>query len=370
MQFISFLEGNMEILEFFYENGFAKQRIHPRRVALSQNSRILLCGTKYSGKKTLMQGYVQKNCVLDETLLIDFEDTRADKEYIINNIDSFIQEKGIKTLIYYAYTPDIPLPKAANLILVSHHDIEIDGFEKYRLKNLDFEEFLVFEKKSDPKTAFNNFLKQGNFPIVAKVEEFRKDKRVQELLQLIFKEDFAIFKEMLSYQGHVVSSYFLFNQIKKRHKISKDRFYDLFYQWEHDGYVITLPKWGAKRAAKKICFFDFTLPSRATLKKEFPKSFENMVVLELDEAEAYYLEPLGIYLPQKKEIVVAIPFGDAVRIQQKIDTILKKNDLVIEKITVITIATNYCYEIDTILCEVVPFYEWALGKDRDDMRDR
>ena len=360
----------MDILEFFYENSFAKQRIHPRRVALGKSSHILLSGTKYSGKRSLVQDHAQKHCTPNKTLFIDFEDTRADKEYIINHINKFIHEKGIATLIYYAYTPDIPLPQVNSIILISHHNIDIDGFKKYSLKNLDFEEYLVFEKKSDPKTAFNNFLKHGNFPIVAKVEEFRKDKRFQELLQLIFKEDFTIFKEILFFQAHAVSSYFLFNQIKKSHKISKDRFYELFYQWERDGYIKALPKWGAKRAAKKIYFFDFTLTSKVTLKKEFPKSFENMVVLEIDEDEAYYLEPLGIYLPRKEEIIVAIPFGDAVRIQQKIDAILKKNDLVLKKITIITIATSYRYEIDTILCEVVPFYEWALGKDRDDMWDR
>ena len=362
MQFISFWEGKVDILEFFYERDFTKQKILPRNLQLTPSSKILLCGTKYSGKFSLIQSYIQRHLQKEKTLFIDFEDSRADKSYIQNNIQHFINTKEITTLIYYAYTPDITLPQVSNIVIISHNSLTLNDFKEYRLKNLFFKEYIAFEKRGDIKSAFTNFLKTGNYPIAAKIEEFRKEKRIQELLKLTFKENFSIFKETLPYQAQAVSSFFLFNQIKKSYKISKDRFYSLFYQWQNDGYIVALPKWRAKRAAKKIYFFDFTLPAKLTIHKAFPKSFENMAILELEEQEIYYLEPLGIYLPQKEEIIVAIPFGNAVRIQEKIDTILQKNSLALKKITVLTIATHYRYEIGAIECEVVPFYEWALRR--------
>ncbi len=352
----------MELLEFFYEKSIIKQHFLPRRVQLAPSARILLTGPKYSGKYALVQEFLRTYAESKKTLLIDFEDARADKEEIAHTIDAFIQEKEITTLVYYGYTPDIPLPECRQLIVVAHHSMEIEGFRHYRLRNLDFEEFMLFEKRSEPKVAINHFLRLGNYPEMVRIDEYKKEKRIQELYRLTFGEDFTFFKELTYYQGHNVSVHFLFERIKERHKISKDRFYAMLDGWERSGYIHFIPKYGAKRAAKKLFFHNFTAKSDLWVQKEFPKIFEHMVYLEMADEEVYYLEPLGLFLPQKRKAVLAIPFGTEARIQTRIEQVLSKNRIDIDTIEVITVANSFRYEIDRIICDVLPFYEWALAK--------
>ena len=352
----------MELLEFFYEKSIIKQHFLPRRVQLAPSSRILLTGPKYSGKYALVQQFLRTYAEPKKTLLIDFDDARADKDTINRTIDAFIQEKEIATLVYYGYRPDIPLPECRQIIVVAHHYVELEGFRHYRLRNLDFEEFMLFEKRSEPKVAINHFLRLGNYPETVRSEEYKKDRRIQELYRLSFGADFAIFKELTYYQGHNVSVHFLFERIKERHKISKDRFYALLYNWEQGGYIHFVPKHGAKRAAKKLFFHNFTAKSDLWVQKEFPKIFENMVYLELAGEKVWYLEPLGLYLPEHRKAVLAIPFGTEARIQARIEQLLSKNSIDIATIEVITVANSFRYEIGKITCEVLPFYEWALAK--------
>ena len=352
----------MELLEFFYEKSIIKQHFLPRRVQLAPSSRILLTGPKYSGKYALVQQFLRTYAQPKKTLLVDFEDTRADKEEIVRTIDVFIQEKEIATLVYYGYTPGIPLPACRQIIVVAHHNVELEGFLHYRLRNLDFEEFMLFEKRSEPKVAINHFLRLGNYPEMVRIDEFKKEKRIQELYRLTFGEDFVFFKELAYYQGQNVSVHFLFERIKERHKISKDRFYALLGSWERSGYIHFIPKYGAKRAAKKLFFHNFTAKSELWIQKEFPKIFENMVYLEIADEEVYYLEPLGLYLPEYRKAVLAIPFGTEARIQARIEQLLAKNRIDIDTIEVITVANSFRYEVGTIVCEVLPFYEWALAK--------
>jgi len=122
-----------------------------------------------------------------------------------------------------------------------------------------------------------------------------------------------------------------------------------------------VPKWGAKRAAKKLFFANFLAKPLLFTQREFPKIFENMVFLELKEP-VWYLEPLGFYLPQSQKAVLAIPFGDEVRIQKRIDQMLAKNRLELARIEVVTVAGSFRYETGGIFCEITPFYEWALGE--------
>ncbi len=353
----------MEALEFFYDKSITKQRFLPRKTAIAPASKILLTGPKFCGKYALVQHFLQSYFLPKEVLFIDFEDVRADPSAITQNIAPFLAQKKIKALVYYNPPPDISLPAVETLVLIFHKQHSFRGFTHYHLTNLDFEEYLLFEKRSDVKIAFNNFLKNGNYPVMASIEEYKRDKSYQEMLQLTFKEDFDLFYETAFFQGYNVSPYFLYTRIKERHKISKDRFYALFASWQQSGYIKPLPKFGAKRAASKLFFHDFSIKSKLFLQKEFPKSFENMVYLEITDRNIFYLDPLGLYIPDEERLVLAIPFGNEARIQQRIEQVLAKNKIALQKIEVITIASSFCYEIGNIPCEILPFYAWAVAKE-------
>ncbi len=289
-----------------------------------------------------------------KVLFIDCEDLRwnaLDK----SDFEHFIRTHSIELLIVANYD-GFELPEVNHIWMSTQG--KLDGFENIRLSNLDFEEFLLFDRSNDPKAAFSHYLKNGNAPAIYKEPTATFS---QNLLRLTFKNDLSIFKTIAYYQGQSVSAHFLYTRLKEHLKISKDRLYDLLYQWEEIGYIHLVPKYQAKRAAKKLFFYNFNVKSLLYVDREFPKLFENMVYLEIDE-ECFYIDPLGFYLPQKRSLILAIPFGDEVRIQIKIDQVLQKNRIEIDKIEVVTVATSFTYEIGSIRCEVVPFYEWALGK--------
>jgi len=353
----------MELLEFFYDKSIAKASFLPRKISLEPAKKIALTGPKYCGKYSLVQEFLQTYFEPKEVLVVDFDDLRADAAAIAKDIGRFITQKNIRALVYYNPPPHLAPPDVEHFILVSHENRSLPGFVHYRLANLDFEEYLLFEKKTDIKIAFNNFLKNGNYPMMAFVEEYKKDRVYQEILQLTFAQDLPYFHQIAFYQGYNVSVHFLFSRIKERYKISKDRFYALLERWREDGYIRPVAKFGAKRAAQKLFFYDFTLKSKLFVQKEFPKSFENMVHLEIAEREVYYLEPLGLYLPKEERLVLAIPFGNETRIQQRIDQVLARNKIPLRRIEVVTIATAFRYEIGTIECEIVPFYAWAIAKE-------
>ncbi|BCD67359.1 ATP-binding protein [Nitratiruptor sp. YY09-18] len=353
----------MEALEFFYDKSIAKYEFLPRKCAIEPAEKILITGPKYCGKYSLTQEFLHTYYRPKEVLLIDFDDARADITAIQKDIQTFISQNKIKIVVYYNPPLSIDIPAVESFVVVSHQKRELVDAKHYRLTNLDFEEYLLFEKRSDIKIAFNNFLKNGNYPAIPFIEEFKKDKVYQEMLMLTFKEDFAIFKEIAFYQGYNISAYFLFTRLKERFKISKDRFYALFEQWQRDRYIYLVPKFGAKRAASKLFFHDFTIKSRLFTQKEFPKSFENMVYLEIADQEICYLEPLGFYNPKQELLILAIPFGNETRIQQRIEQVLAKNSIPLKKIEVVTIATDFLYEIKDIPIEITPFYSWAIAKE-------
>ena len=143
--------------------------------------------------------------------------------------------------------------------------------------------------------------------------------------------------------------------------MGKDRFYDLFERWLKEGEIHAVPKWGTKRGAKKLFFANFLTEPLLHIEREFPKIFENMVYLEIDE-EAWHLEPVGFYLPRRQKALLPIPFGDEVRIQRRIDQLMARNELELRHIEVVTVAGSFSYETGGVTCEVLPFYRWALGK--------
>ncbi len=362
---IYFLLGRkMDLLELFLEHSKPKQTFLPRKLSLDLNQNNHLYGPKFSGKRSLIYHHIQTLKDVN-ALFIDFEDLRFNISHL-RHIDNFIKTNNISHVVLYGFDQEQPPNLTVPTTLVTHDFKKFEDYRLYELRNLDFEEYLLFDKRnSDIKVAFNMFLKNGNAPEIVKIEEYKKELRYQEMYRLTFGEDIDLFKEIAYYQGHNVSAYFLYTRIKERLKISKDRFYEFFEKLQQDGYLYALNKMDAKRAPKRLFFHNFLTKPVFHPQREFPKLFENMVFCEIAKKETYYLEPLGLYIPKEESLILPIPFGNEVRIQEKIEQILKKNKISIKKIEVITVASRFFYEIQNIPCEILPFYEWAVAKEHD-----
>ena len=351
----------MEQFEFFYEKKIKKFPYIDRKTSIDEKSNYILTGVKFSGKTSLIKDYLYRS--KKEYLYINLDDLRVDKKSLEKNLQKFIDEKKIEILALDNFDNSIKLPKARQIILSSQKDIDIENFKKIRLNLLDFEEYIAFDRSSDIKIVFNNFLKNGSFPEIPQTPDFKKEDRFFEILNLTFsKEELQIIKEIANFQGHKSSAYHIYTKLKQKMKISKDKFYHIFEELKEKGYFYTLQKYKHPNASKKIYLYDFSIKSYLSISKEFPKIFENLLFLELKDKEIFYIEPLGFYIVNEKKIILPIPFGNEVRIQNQIDKVLKKNRLDIEKIEVVTVGSSFKYEIDKIYCEILPFYEWALSK--------
>ncbi len=348
----------MELLELFYEKSVVKSRFLPRKATLPSDQTVVIQGPKYCGKFSFLQHTLQEQKA--NALWIDCEDPRYDAQYIKAHLANFIRAKNIDIVVFYGIDELLPTP-SVRTIFVSHHSLA-SPYPTLKLYNLDFEEFMLFDKHSDPKVLFNHYLKWGNYPEIPQTPEYKKEKRLREIYTLSFGQDLPLFAQLCFFQGHNTSVYFAYNRLKNYLKISKDRFYHFFEKLQQDRVLFAISKYQSQRTPKRLFFHDFLAKSLFHLQKEFPKIFENMVFLELKDKELFYLEPLGLYIPKERKIVLAIPFGNEVRIQNKIDQVLAKNRVEVEKIEVVSVGSRFVYETGSIHCEVLPFYEWAVGK--------
>ncbi len=356
----------MEQLEYFFEKKSKKIPFIQRKKAIPTNKHTLINGIKFSGKTFLIKDYLNQQ-IDKKSLYLDLNDIRIEPESIQKNLQSFIDKKGIEIVAIDNFKKDFYIPKAKQIILATSEPIVLDGFENIKLYPLDFEEYIAFDKSTDIKIIFNNFLKNGTFPEISQLPDFKKDERFFEMIRLFFKDEIELqcFKEITVMQGHKSSPYHIFTKIKPKIKISKDRFYAFFEILKGKNIIFTLEKYSFPKASKKIYLCDFIFKSYLSFSKEFPKIFENMVFLELikRDYEIFYYDLIDFYIPTSQEVIFCIPFGSEVTIQRKIDSASKYiRELKIDKITVLSVANSFKFYEKDIPVTVLPFYEWALSE--------
>jgi hypothetical protein len=89
-----------------------------------------------------------------------------------------------------------------------------------------------------------------------------------------------------------------------------------------------------------------------------------MIFLEIYSRykDVYFYDKIDFYIPELKTIVLVIPFYTNMQLSSITTKVLSIQDkLNFENIQIVTISNQDSIHIDNILCEVFPFYEWALS---------
>ncbi|MEA3290092.1 MAG: ATP-binding protein [Campylobacterota bacterium] len=356
----------MTILDHIYETNIPKHNFHERKKSISSNNTILY-GPPKSGKTYLIYDYLS-SFKSKEFLYIDLNDYKNDKEDIKSYLNYFTERNKIKVVVLENFDFDFDLPKVTNIIITSKQHQNIKGFETILLEPLDFEEYLLFDTKhQNISYSFNSFLKYGNFPEIIEYSEQKKHKRNYEICQLYCedKTDLEILFLLIKSASEIKSVYQLFNQLKNKIKISKDRFYKSFDQLEQSKVIHSIQKYNQPKAAKKLFIFNHALLDIVSYKKNFNNLFKNMVFLELNAlySDIYYLDNMDFYIPSEDMIVLSIPFFNELvssTVIAKIIPLIDKYN--IKDIMIITVSGEKNIYIDNIEAQVITYYDWVLAQ--------
>jgi len=353
----------MKTLQNIYDNKINFPTFFERKIRINSNKTILY-GAKSSGKTFLIYDYLSqyedKNYIY-----IDENDFRFTKFSTID-LEEFIESNNIQILVIENYSNTIVLPKVDSIILSTKNNFNLDGFDIVEVLPLDFEEYILFDTKHQNTTnSFNSFLKYGNLPEIIEYREFKKQHRNQELLSLYENNQTSleILKLLIKSSGETKSPFWLYGILKKEIKISKDFFYNKIKQYEQNSIIFLCQKYNQPKAVKKIFCFNHALIDVVLYEKKFANIFANMIFLELYTKfdDIYYMDGVDFYIPSQGSLIISMPFFNKNLFSNISNKLLKSIDgLEINTITIVTISNYDTMHLNEIVCDIMPFYEWAF----------
>jgi hypothetical protein len=350
----------MDILESFYDLDFSKIDFKERKRSIS-NKYTIIQGPSQSGKTYLIYNYLSQYDS-KEYLYIDFDNLKLNSFEFYQDIQQFIHENKIKIIALDNFDFTLGLPNCDSIIISTNININLNHFENVILTPANFEEFLRFDKHQNITTSFNYFLKFGNFIETIRIDEKHKSIHIQNHIKLLCNNeiDLYILKFLIKNSGEIKSQNQLYLALKKKIRISKDRFYNYCRILEENQTITFLPKYKHSKAAKKLFTYNHALISEISFKKNFNNIFTNMVYLELKNkfTSIYYDDYIDFYIPSENTIILTKPFFIANTLSSKILTFIQENQ--IKEINIITVSNNQHIYINDISCHIKPFYIWAL----------
>ncbi len=269
------------------------------------SDKICLLGPMKSGKTTFALKLAKD---FKNPVYINYNDMRLNKNILSSWLLKWHLEKKMDLLILdHIDRLDFSLPKLSKIILIPNYLSPItapDCSLCYAL-GLDFKEYSRFFKPNTPKnTLFNRFLRDGNALDSLFVEnEPEKILKKQENIKLIFQAYAPLMAKICSYQSKFVSAFYLYTQLKKELKISKDTLYKFLHALEKQRIIFLVPNFENNKNKLYLC--DFALPYSLTPSPSLLNIFENMVFLELYKQfpnDELYSHDNGIFILQKNSI--------------------------------------------------------------------
>jgi len=355
----------MNTLEACYEYEFSKITFVERKLKITHPKTILM-GAPKSGKSYLIYDYLStfKN---EEYLYIDLLDLKNDKDNIKTNLKSFIQASAIKVLVIENFDFDFELPLCQSIIISTNKNDTLLGFKKLYLQALDFEEYILHDNKHQNITnSFNTFFKYGNLPEIISYDDSNKLRRTQEVLRLFCKDSTELRIMLLLFLNidEKKSIYQLFSTLKKKMKISKDKFYETCKIYEENQIIFFIEKFNQEKAVKKLYCYNHGFMNSISHTKKFKHEFTNMLYLELHQKykDIFYLDNVDFYIASENLFVLSIPFfNDFILNSITKKLLMSIAEYNIQDIVIVTISNSKTIFLEDLEVQILPFYEWALS---------
>lgn len=355
----------MTSLEFCHEIEFSKINFIERKIRIT-HPKTIIQGAPKSGKSFLIFDYLA-NFKSEDYLYIDLEDCRNDINEIKENLEEYVFRNKIKVIVLENFSFDFKIPYCDSVIISSKEKKVLKAYKNIFLTPLDFEEYLLHDKKNQNTThSFNSFLKYGNFPQSVQINEFKILQNLQDHIKLINENRSSeeILKILIQNIDEKKSLNQLFLTLKNKIKISKDKFYEQCTKLEEEKIIYFISKFDHIKSVKKIYSYNPALLSAITHKKKFKNELTNIIFLELVNRykKIYYLDYIDFYIPEDNLAIVSIPFFNSFMMQSQLKKIKKQlEEYKIKELNVITVSNNDHFFYDNFEINVLPFYEWALS---------
>lgn len=130
----------------------------------------------------------------------------------------------------------------------------IPELETLNLYPLDYEEFLAYEHKYD-SSALNHFFQLGGLAVMHKIYSDERNIYLQKVFQNALDDiEFDILVLCAKFNSQKLSAFTIYERLKAKRKISKDKLYKSFENLVEKKYIHLLEKFNHTRATKKFIF--------------------------------------------------------------------------------------------------------------------
>ncbi|MGD9970893.1 MAG: ATP-binding protein [Sulfuricurvum sp.] len=351
------------LLDEYYRYDLHNHGFIERKTSIGDNS-VFITGIAQSGKTSLIKHYLLSH-KKSTYLYLDCNDIRIDINELNQHLPLFSKENKLSIVALDNYRPDILLPDVDQVILSceSYHDT---SFEHIQLNLLDFEEFLAFEHKFD-STALNHFFQLGGFPAMHSIVSEERMIYLQRILRIALEPvEFDIVGIASKMITQKVSAHNLYERLKHERKISKDKLYHHVQMLLDKRYLHQLEKYHHPNAVKKLYLCDIAIKHALNLQKHFGRIFENLIFLEMfkHSIECYYEEGIDFFLPERRQIILAMPFANEHALFKKVEML--EGFIImhgIEEIIAVTMNLESSLSHPIARIEMIPFAQWALGEE-------
>jgi hypothetical protein len=359
----------MELLEYFHAQHYQNEKYVYRKTEISPSGDINLFGVRGSGKSAMLIEYLQEEDE-DTTLYIDMEEPNLIFDEITPlSLQRYIDRNGITLLALDHYEAGHleRFPNVDRLIVVTRPPLEDAQFTPMELFPLDYEEFLAFESTPSATNAFNHYLKSGTLPAMARSHRSTILQMKQFWQSHFTPNEQKLLLILAQHHTKHLTTHQIYSFAKEKFKVSKDWLYKTIKSYTEEKLLLFIND-RYQKGGKKMILFDFAFAKYLTTGQPFITQFDTMVALAMFK-HGIEFETLGIhgYITQENELIIPSPFESEESLWAKSQTkfsLYKQHG--VQKVTIVTVANSYEYDIEKLHFEALPFYEWTVLHDEEE----
>lgn len=358
----------MNLLEYYQNQHHDNENYVVRKTQIPQSGDLNLFGVRGAGKSAMVLDFLNDK-EKESTLYIDMDDPNLIFSALeLPTLQQYINRSGITLLVLDHYHEGcLPsFPSVERLIIVSRTKIASTSCTPLELFPLDYEEFLAFESAVSATNAFNHFLRRGTLPAMAKLQR-SNTAAMKTFMQSRFEpNEQKLLLILAQYHTKHLTTHQLYSVAKEKFKISKDWLYKTIKAFKKEKLIYSIND-RYQKSGKKMLLFDFAFAKYLTTGQPFIVQFDTMVALALLKHYISF-ETLGIhgYITDDNELIIPAPFESEeslwVKSQNKFSLFKKYG---VKKVTIVTVANTYEYDIEKLHFEALPFYEWSILNDEE-----